>query len=117
MSAAIESIRQPPNFMLLPRILIEVGRSGEHPPEQKSRIHGRQLTLPSALSCLHVEKVVIETFVACGICVRALLARGEEAQLPQRSFDRLFTSHEVAFDSDGIGGQSHADSGNARRPS
>src|SRR5205814_9977944 len=102
--AAIKLVCQPTNLILFVRILIEIGRGGEHSCEKKSRIHGRQLTLPSALSCLHVEKMVIETFVACGICVRALFARGEEAQLPQRSFGRLFTTHEVAFDSDGIGG-------------
>src|SRR5439155_4358518 len=48
--APIEFIRQPPNFILLLRVLIEIGRGGEHSREKKSRIHGRQLTLPSALS-------------------------------------------------------------------
>ena len=67
-------------------------------------------------AAVHVQEVVVEALVAGGVGFGALGTLPEEAQRGQGAANRLPSREEAALDADRVGGESHADRGDARRP-
>src|ERR1035437_2631030 len=76
--AAVERVGQCANLPLVRTILIEIDCGGEHSREQEGGVNRGKLTVPGTPSSLHVEKVVVEPFVACRVRCCPLRAGPED---------------------------------------
>ena len=94
---------------------VEVSGGAEGACQQTASVDTRQLRLQRALSCFHIQKVVVEAAIAGCRGSRRLVALPEEAKRGQRARRCVIAADELSFDGDGIAGEGHADGGNARR--
>src|SRR4030095_6058852 len=82
----VKCIRQCPNLNLVGCIAIEISADGKRTREQKSRVDGRKLTLPDAATCVDVQEMVEEAFIARSVRFRTLRALIQITKLPPREF-------------------------------
>ena len=106
--AAIEVVRDPPDFGFVRIVLAEIGGCGEHAGEEQGGIDGGKLALPDPFPRLHVEEMVVEALVAGGVGLGAMRRVAEETQRGQRAGDRVGAAHIAARHAHRIGGQRKA---------
>jgi len=115
--AAIQRVRQAPDFEFFFRVLVEVRGAREHASEEKGRVDRGELALPHPASALHVQEVVVEALVACGIGLRAVRAISEETESSQRYLGRELARDDAVFDQNRNGRERETNSSDAGRRS
>jgi hypothetical protein len=113
--AAVQRVRQRADFFFLLRVLREVLARGQHSREEKRRVDRGEFASQKSFSRLHVEEVIVEAFVACGVGRRTLRTVPKESQRRERQPPPQIAVDEAAFDADRISGQRQPDGGDAGR--
>ena len=110
-----QRMRERSNLALVRCVKRKIFCGRQHAGEQECSIHGRQLTLPHAAACLHVEEVVVEALVARRISFGPLRAIPEKTQTCERALNRVGARDESELDANRIGGEPKSGGGDARR--
>src|SRR5262249_8735983 len=97
-NAAVESLGQSPDLLLLLRIVIEVDANRENACQEQRRVESGQLAPPGAPPGLHVKEVIVEPFVTRGIRFRPLRALPKVPQGRENSLRGLRTRDTAMFD-------------------
>src|ERR1043165_4677542 len=103
--AFIEGRSKIANLTLVFSVAIEILGSSQCTRDHEGRIDCREFAIKHTAACLHVKKVIVETFVSRCVQFRTLRAIPEETQLRQRSANRVVAREETTFDTDRIGSQ------------
>src|SRR6185369_12956509 len=98
----VKRLRERADLAFVLRVAIEITRSGERARENIGRIDRGDLTLARATPGLHVEEVIIKTFVTGSVRFFALRRVVEETQRRQRATHSLRATEILAFHRDGI---------------
>ena len=114
--ALVQELGEPTDLGLVGVGAVEVLRRSEGAGDEERGVDARELGPPRPLAALQVQEVVVETVRAGGIDSVALLARGEEAQGPQRPRRGIRPADEAALHAHRVDRQCHADGGDAGRP-
>src|ERR1051326_4987563 len=104
--ASIESCGKISNLTFVFSVTIEILGSRQCTRDHEGRIDCREFAIKRTATCLHVKKVIVETFVSRGVRFRTLRALPEETKGGQRSANRIFARNETTLDADRVGSQS-----------
>src|ERR1035437_1478207 len=85
--AQVECIGQRADFIFGIRCCVKISARSECACQKKCAVDSRQLTSPRAATGLHVDEMVIETFVTRGVRLRTLRTVPEKSQRCQHAFD------------------------------